>query len=271
MVDQEFHGVKYQVPIGWTTSQKTDDDSIVYNSIYDGSLSDSAFVMVFFSDNENVSEKNEREKIDLWAYTFSESDVSNFQKTDCTICGRYSARLTFDDKRDGATYDMTVYTIPVYGRGILTLSITSKKAAHLDHQTYCDFILDSLSFPDDEIQTEDGEIDTGTITTSNDEYSTKNSILTTEQSSALKMAAEYLDYTAFSHDGLVDQLEYEGFSTEDATYAADNCGADWNEQAARMAQEYRDYSTFSHKGLVEQLEYEGFTAEQAEYGASATE
>lgn len=62
---------------------------------------------------------------------------------------------------------------------------------------------------------------------------------------------------------------FEGTAPE--TYAADNCGADWNEQAARMAQQYRDYSTFSHAGLVDQLEYEGFSAEQAEYGASATE
>jgi hypothetical protein len=84
----------------------------------------------------------------------------------------------------------------------------------------------------------------------------------------LKKAKQYLGYTAFSHDGLIGQLEYEGFSTEDATWAADNCGADWNAQAAKKAKQYLDYSAFSHDGLVGQLEYEGFTPEEAEYGTA---
>ncbi|WP_202409606.1 Ltp family lipoprotein [Halobacillus litoralis] len=33
------------------------------------------------------------------------------------------------------------------------------------------------------------------------------------------MAQDYLDYSSFSRSGLIDQLIYEGFSTEDATYA----------------------------------------------------
>ena len=92
---------------------------------------------------------------------------------------------------------------------------------------------------------------------------------TPSQSNAVKMAKSYLDYSAFSHQGLIEQLEYEGFSKEDATYGADNCGADWNEQAAKMAKEYLDYSSFSRKGLIEQLEYEGFTNDQAKYGVQA--
>ncbi len=93
--------------------------------------------------------------------------------------------------------------------------------------------------------------------------------LSTGQSNALSKAAEYLQYSAFSYSGLIGQLEYEGFSTEDATYAVDNCGADWNEQAAMKAQQYLDYSSFSRDSLVDQLEYEGFTQAQAEYGVSA--
>ena len=52
-------------------------------------------------------------------------------------------------------------------------------------------------------------------------------------------------------------------------YAADHCGADWNNEAARMAQEYIDFMSFSRQELVEQLEFEGFTSEQAEYGVKA--
>ena len=92
---------------------------------------------------------------------------------------------------------------------------------------------------------------------------------TTEQVNALESAESYLDYMAFSYTGLIDQLEYEGYSTEAATYAADNCGADWNEEAAESAQSYMEYMSFSREGLIDQLLYEGFTQEQAEYGASA--
>jgi hypothetical protein len=79
----------------------------------------------------------------------------------------------------------------------------------------------------------------------------------------------YLDYTAFSYQGLIEQLEYEKFTTEQATYGADNCGADWNEQAAKSAKSYLDYSSFSRDGLIDQLEYEGFTYDQAVYGVEA--
>ena len=92
---------------------------------------------------------------------------------------------------------------------------------------------------------------------------------TISQKNALKKAGQYLDYSHFSHSGLVGQLEFEGFSTEDATWAADNCGADWNAQAAGKAQDYLDYSAFSRQGLIDQLLFEGFTQEQAEFGVNA--
>ena len=92
--------------------------------------------------------------------------------------------------------------------------------------------------------------------------------LTLGQKNALATAKSYLNSGAFSYSGLIDQLEYEGYSIEDATYAADNCGADWNEQAGKSAKEYMDYDSFSRSGLIDQLIYEGFTQEQAEYGVT---
>lgn len=89
------------------------------------------------------------------------------------------------------------------------------------------------------------------------------------QKNALKTGKDYLRTMSFSYTGLIKQLEYEGYSKEDATYGADNCGADWNEQAAKMAKEYMDTMSFSRSGLISQLKYEGFTNAQAEYGASA--
>jgi hypothetical protein len=92
---------------------------------------------------------------------------------------------------------------------------------------------------------------------------------TVSQKNALSKAKEYLAYTSFSHDGLVAQLEYEKFSTADATYGADNVGADWNVQADKKAKEYMGYSSFSRGSLIDQLKYDKFTQAQAEYGANS--
>jgi hypothetical protein len=89
------------------------------------------------------------------------------------------------------------------------------------------------------------------------------------QKNALKKAESYLDFTAFSHDGLVAQLEFEQFSHADAVYAADNCGANWNEQAAKKAKAYLSFMAFSRKGLIAQLEFDKFTYQQAVYGVKA--
>lgn len=93
--------------------------------------------------------------------------------------------------------------------------------------------------------------------------------LTIGQANAVGKAMEYLDYSAFSRKGLIGQLEYEGFDTEDAEFAVDYLDVNWKEQAAKKAQEYMDYSSFSKKGLLDQLEYEGFTAKQAKHGVKA--
>ena len=92
--------------------------------------------------------------------------------------------------------------------------------------------------------------------------------MTVSQTNALRSARSYISIMDFSHSGLVDQLEYEGYSTEDAIYAADNCGADWNAEALGSARSYIDTMAFSYSGLIDQLEYEGFTIDQATYGAN---
>ena len=84
---------------------------------------------------------------------------------------------------------------------------------------------------------------------------------------ALQSAKNYLAVTAFSYSGLIEQLEYEGYSHSEAVYGADHCGVDWFEQAVKSAKNYLDIMAFSRSDLIEQLEYEGFTHEQAIYGA----
>lgn len=93
---------------------------------------------------------------------------------------------------------------------------------------------------------------------------------TAGQENARRSAEDYLDTSAFSRSGLVKQLEFEGYSTADATYGVDAVSPDWNEQAAKSAANYLDTSSFSRSGLIDQLKFEGFTPEQAAYGVSQT-
>ena len=86
---------------------------------------------------------------------------------------------------------------------------------------------------------------------------------------ALRQAKNYLDIMPFSYQGLIDQLEYEGYSSSEAIYAADNCGADWYQQAAKKAKDYLELMPFSKQELIKQLEFEKFTHDQAVYGAEA--
>jgi hypothetical protein len=101
---------------------------------------------------------------------------------------------------------------------------------------------------------------------------TTQSGFTPAQDNAIAKAESYLDYTAFSRKGLIEQLEFSQFSTADATFAVEhleaNGSVDWNEQAVKKAKSYLEYTSFSLQGLVEQLEFSGFTPAQAQYGAN---
>jgi len=99
--------------------------------------------------------------------------------------------------------------------------------------------------------------------------SAAKSTATVSQTNAVRKAKSYLSYSAFSHDGLVAQLEHEQFPHADAVYGVDNSGANWDEQAAKKAESYMEYSAYSRGGLIKQLVFEKFTQEQAEYGADA--
>ncbi len=113
------------------------------------------------------------------------------------------------------------------------------------------------------------EQNTTTTTQNNKQAAPQTTSATLGEKNALSKAKSYLNYSAFSYKGLIEQLEFEGFSNQEATYGADNCGADWKEQAAKKAKSYMSYSSFSKNSLIEQLEFEGFTKEQAQYGATA--
>ena len=93
---------------------------------------------------------------------------------------------------------------------------------------------------------------------------------TVNQLNAKRKASSYLSISAFSRQSLIKQLEFEGYSTSDATYGVDDQKADWNAQAARAAKSYLSLTSFSRSGLIEQLIFEGYTEEQATFGVNST-
>jgi hypothetical protein len=93
---------------------------------------------------------------------------------------------------------------------------------------------------------------------------------TVSQRNARRKARDYLNFTSFSRTGLIQQLQFEGFSQGDAAYGVDALNVDWNEQAAKKAKDYLNLTSFSRRSLIDQLVFDGFTAAEAEYGVSAT-
>jgi outer membrane biosynthesis protein TonB len=91
---------------------------------------------------------------------------------------------------------------------------------------------------------------------------------TAGQANARRSAQSYLSLMPFSRSGLIEQLEFEGYSTGDATFGVDALDADWKAQAAKAAKSYLDMMPFSRSGLIEQLQFEGYSREQAEHGVT---
>ena len=88
----------------------------------------------------------------------------------------------------------------------------------------------------------------------------------TGEKSAIQSAREYLAISAFSKQGLIDQLVYEGFSESEAENAVGSISIDWKEQAYESAKEYLDIMNFTISDLTAQLVYDGFTSEEVTYG-----
>lgn len=93
--------------------------------------------------------------------------------------------------------------------------------------------------------------------------------LTVSQKNAIAKAKSYLRFEGFSKKGLIDQLEFEGFSASDSAFGAANAGANWTDEADQKAASYMSFESFSRSGLISQLEFEGFTAAQSSHGATS--
>ena len=285
----ELNGVEYKIPMEWETYE---DDGNYYYYPDGRSAAQTAMVMVKYSPMDGaMNYSNVSEMMDGYAEGVGEADgASNLLKASYPEWDDNAIKVTYDLNIDSVSCHVSLYAAPVLYDGIFSISLSGGDK----YQSIYDLILENVKFPSrsdavldksddlDDLYDEDDEEgddydydwddeDSAVSTSSVTSGSGQNENLSTERTSALQKAHDYLNYSAFSRTGLIEQLEYEGFSKDDATYAVDNCGADWKAQAALKAKEYRKLTAFSHKGLVEQLEFEGFTHEQAEYGATQSE
>jgi hypothetical protein len=93
--------------------------------------------------------------------------------------------------------------------------------------------------------------------------------LTLAQENVIGKAKDYLSFMGFSRTGLIQQLEFEGFTTDEAAFGADNAGADWNAECAEKTKAYLDTMSFSRQGLYDQLAFEGFQPAEIDFGLAA--
>ena len=124
----------------------------------------------------------------------------------------------------------------------------------------------------DSSKTETGEFE---ITGSKIKDPTDDFDLATQN--AYKSAQDYLNYSGFSKQGLIDQLSSEygdEYTVEQATAAVqaleDEGKVDWNNEAVESAESYLEMQAFSRAGLIDQLSSsygDKYTKEQAEYAA----
>lgn len=102
----------------------------------------------------------------------------------------------------------------------------------------------------------------------------RRSEITLAMENALARAQDYLNFSPFSRQGLVDQMTSEygsGFELADATWAVDQLHVNWKKQAVRAARDYLDFTAFSRQGLIDQLSSPygaQFTLEEATYAVN---
>ena len=89
---------------------------------------------------------------------------------------------------------------------------------------------------------------------------------------AINSAKQYLQFQAFSKQGLIDQLDSsygDGYPVSVATAAVNSLRVNWNAEAVLAAKEYLQNQSFSCQGLIQQLSSsfgDKFTLAQAQYG-----
>lgn len=252
------HGMKYNIPKTW-------EKEVIGNMTFyypDENHSENLITMFIQYPNATIQDKELFKELESSQKTHDQKSF-NLTKSEYRESGNGFTYAYFESTSSGDSGDTLSTKMAVFDceGGLMTFSFTRNMSYENDNSIHFDVLLYSISgIKSSKIDDGEGQTNTG---------KQGNREITMGQRNAVAKAKEYLSFTSFSESGLVGQLEYEGFSNEEAVYGAANSGADWKEQAAKKAQEYLDFSSFSRSGLIDQLIYEGFTQEQAEYGVSA--
>lgn len=110
-----------------------------------------------------------------------------------------------------------------------------------------------------------------TVKESSNEETTKPPLesLNENQLQAIQTAKDYLDTIHLSQTELLQMLSVENIDLEDAKFALDYLGIDWNQQAQKKAKEYCKHKIgFSKEKLKAQLLFDHFTEEEADFAVS---
>lgn len=242
--------ISCEVPSSWTV---TTNDTTTYcyppNSQTSFLMTETYEISGSIFDDETLNQY-----LDGLSQGFGDFDVLSTGETENEY-GSKGKNVQFTGEIENVRVNVDLVVYDSLG-GISSISMLTDSESKIDYSSDFDKIVQSvLVVPRVDSQT--GQQDTNI-----DKQPTLG------ESNALSKALSYLDYMAFSAQGIKEQLQFEGFTENEAQYAVDNCGADWNEQAAKKAQSYMKYSSFSRQGLIDQLKFEGFTQEQAEYGVT---
>lgn len=90
-----------------------------------------------------------------------------------------------------------------------------------------------------------------------------NNKYTQSQAAAIAKAKEINKEAAYSRQSLIYELEKYNISSEDAEFAVDHAGIDYNTNAERRAKSLLEYNYYSKHGLISQLKYLNFKESEA--------
>ena len=203
------------------------------------------------TDETLKADANEAPKTDE-ANETSKTDVKEQPKKEKTV-------VTAKDKF--AMYSVIAFLIAIPFCIIVTIAVN--KDNDTDTSTSSSY---SSDYDTDEDYDTSSDDDTSTSSFS-DDYSA----LDYESQNCYDTAMSYLDFMAFSRNGLIHQLQHDGYADNAISNALDLLERDyvsWDTEALKKAQEYMETFSFSQQRLYEQLIHDGFTEEQANYGVT---
>lgn len=270
----QLETLAFQVPQDFWGDPTEGGDSLTFFYHYENDESDMAMLQFQSEDGQGMSADEFRGMKDDIAEGYLEgmetsdsiSDTDTSEVVDAELGGLPGVYFTAKASYSNVPLDAEVYIVIDESEDKL-LAVAYFKTSGISSETDDAFqnIIDT-AVPADQVTVSAPSEESSSSSSDESAASGSSSAGTNnDKDAALKEAEESLQYSDFSHDGLVDYLEYDGFTHEAAVYAADNVEVDWNEEALNSANDYINYSPMSESGLKGQLEFEKYTDDEVNY------